>query len=46
MADIPCKGYTVHSLRDGRVCSVGAEVGTGLVRTWVACAGHEPGKRE
>ena len=44
VADIPCESYTVHFLRNGRVCSVGAEVHTGMVRTWVECAGREPGK--
>jgi hypothetical protein len=41
-ADMPCKGYTVHSVRDGRVCGVGAEVGMGFVMNWVECAGREP----
>ena len=46
VADTPCESYTVHSRRDGRVCAVGAEVGTGLVRTWVECAGRKPAKGE
>jgi hypothetical protein len=44
MAEVPCKGYTVHALRDGRVCTVGAEVGTGMVMTWVECAAREVAK--
>ena len=46
MAEVPCKGYTVHALRNGWVCSADAEVGTGLVRTWVECASREPAKGE
>ena len=41
IADMPCKGCTVHSVRDGRVCGVGAEVGMGFVMNWVECAGRE-----
>jgi ssDNA-binding Zn-finger/Zn-ribbon topoisomerase 1 len=29
VAATPCESYTVHSRHDGRVCGVGAEVGTG-----------------
>jgi hypothetical protein len=46
MAEVPCKGYTVHSVRYGRLCGVGAEAGTGLVRTWVDCAALDPAKGE
>jgi hypothetical protein len=44
VAGIPCKSYTVHSRPGGRMCGIGAEVGTGLVTNWVECARRELAK--
>ena len=46
LAEIPCKPYTAHWRRYGRVCGISAEVGTGLVVNWIECADCGPAKGE